>query len=144
MGNARGSKNGNAVLTEAEVREIKSLLKQGTTVSELCRHFCVSGETISRIRTGRTWAWVGLTDSVSVLDAKLAAVESRPPTEAERMAGAIAELRFRKKYEDEGLTHLIKDYVPLTEEEKGKLVQPSRLDALAEELKKQEAPDAGY
>lgn len=48
-----GSKNGNSVLTENQVRQIKARLPGN--MSQLAREFKVSHTTISRIACGRTW-----------------------------------------------------------------------------------------
>jgi hypothetical protein len=51
---AKGSKNGKAILTEEKVLEIKKALKNSTIV-EVAAKFKVAKSTISHIRSGRTW-----------------------------------------------------------------------------------------
>lgn len=50
-----GSTNGNAKLTEADVRGIRGLLAQGVTGLELGRRYGVSPQQISRIKLGERW-----------------------------------------------------------------------------------------
>lgn len=56
----RGECHGRAKLTEAAVREIISLHSKETNsnLAELAERFSVSRSTISRIHTGRNWAWL--------------------------------------------------------------------------------------
>lgn len=51
----RGEKNGNAKLTLDEATEIRRLLSQGRTRSELGRMFSVDRKTIRLIAEGKTW-----------------------------------------------------------------------------------------
>jgi len=54
--NRRGEKHGSAKLTQAQVRRIKTMLKEDRLyVSEIAREFGVSETTIRAIRDGRTW-----------------------------------------------------------------------------------------
>lgn len=53
----RGENNPSSKLTEADVKEIL-LLKGKTSKSAVARMFSVSRPTISRIYSGRNWAWV--------------------------------------------------------------------------------------
>lgn len=54
----RGSRNSQARLGEAEVREIKRLLATGASIATLAERFGVGKTTISAIRTGRNWSWL--------------------------------------------------------------------------------------
>lgn len=51
-----GSRNPQAKLNEAQVIEIKKLLKSGATGKILAKKFGVSAVTISQIKTGKVWA----------------------------------------------------------------------------------------
>lgn len=53
-----GERNGSAKLTEADVREIRTLCAAGRSRSELSRHFGVDRAVIRRIDEGRSWASV--------------------------------------------------------------------------------------
>lgn len=57
IGNARGrgEKNGQAVLTENDVIEIRKKLQERISLSTIGRTYGVSKAAISKIRTGRTW-----------------------------------------------------------------------------------------
>lgn len=52
---ARGEKQGSAVLTDDQVREIKRRLKMGAKQADLCKIYNVSKYVISRIKNERTW-----------------------------------------------------------------------------------------
>lgn len=54
---ARGERHGHAKLTEAEVREIRSM-KGSASQSKLAEKFIVSRTTIRNIHNGRKWAWL--------------------------------------------------------------------------------------
>lgn len=57
----RGEDHGGAILTEADVVEIKSLLRTGgRTQLSLATDYGVSLSTINHINTGRLWAHVGV------------------------------------------------------------------------------------
>ena len=47
-----------AKLTEAQVRQIRRLLKAGRTQQAVAREFKVGQSTISDIATGRNWSWL--------------------------------------------------------------------------------------
>jgi hypothetical protein len=51
----KGENNGRAKLTSKDVRSIRELAKQGTTVSALCKNFKVSKSTISQIKNKTAW-----------------------------------------------------------------------------------------
>ncbi|MDJ0575191.1 MAG: hypothetical protein QNJ65_08495 [Xenococcaceae cyanobacterium MO_234.B1] len=54
--NTQGKNNGFSKLTEAQVRQIKKLLAQGSlTQKTISSQFNVSRETISSIKNGRRW-----------------------------------------------------------------------------------------
>ena len=61
MGNTRGrgEKNGEAVLTEADVIKIRQKLQEGQSLTVLARAYGVSKAAMSKIRTGRTWKYLG-------------------------------------------------------------------------------------
>lgn len=54
---ARGERNGNAVLTEKQVRKIKSLLT-GHNDGLLAKQYGVSKSAINHLRLGITWRWL--------------------------------------------------------------------------------------
>lgn len=54
----RGEGNGKAILTEAQVRDIKSRPRRYGFMAKLAREFGVSQKTIQGIFTGRTWGHV--------------------------------------------------------------------------------------
>lgn len=55
----RGSRNGNAALTEVQVRVIKKMLRESdASYREIGKMYLVSSETIRRIAMGDTWNWV--------------------------------------------------------------------------------------
>jgi hypothetical protein len=54
----RGSRNGQALLTEADVAEIKRRLAAGEQGKSLALAFDVSAMTISSIKNGTRWGWV--------------------------------------------------------------------------------------
>lgn len=69
---ARGSASSNAKLTEIEVIEIKTLLREGVSQSEIGRRFGVLSSTISRIASGNSWGWIneeraGGMDAIAVM-----------------------------------------------------------------------------
>ena len=47
-----------AKLTEAQVMEIKNLLKRGYSQADIHRDFAVSRQIVSDIATNKTWVWV--------------------------------------------------------------------------------------
>jgi hypothetical protein len=53
-----GARNGRARLSEVQVAEIRKLLAEGTTCTEVARRFGVSRSTVSLIRSGRRWGGV--------------------------------------------------------------------------------------
>lgn len=53
-----GSKNGNSVLTEDAIREIKELLRDGFSRKEIAEKFGVHKTTIGCIHRGSTWNFV--------------------------------------------------------------------------------------
>lgn len=52
---ARGSRHGQAKLTEGQVREIRSLFDAGTSQAELCRRFGISANPLWSIVHNHTW-----------------------------------------------------------------------------------------
>lgn len=54
----RGSRNTQAKLGEAQVREIKMRLAAGEKGRALAHEFCVSDSAICDIRKGRQWGWL--------------------------------------------------------------------------------------
>jgi len=55
QGRASGERNHHAKLTENNVREIKYRLAAGETCAELARQYDIHQNTISDIKTGRSW-----------------------------------------------------------------------------------------
>lgn len=55
----RGEKNGEAVLTENDVIQIHELLRRRVSLQTIAKQFGVSKAAISKIRTGRTWKYLG-------------------------------------------------------------------------------------
>ncbi|MEV6738692.1 hypothetical protein AB0N14_17855 [Streptomyces sp. NPDC051104] len=55
---ARGSRQGNAVLEEADVRRIREMLASGLSQTAVAEQFPVSRRTISDIARGTRWAWL--------------------------------------------------------------------------------------
>lgn len=55
---AQGASNGNSVLTEALVRQIKEDLRGPKSHRLIAAQFNVSRAAITAINTGRTWSWV--------------------------------------------------------------------------------------
>lgn len=55
---ANGSKNGNSVLTELEVIEIKDKLQKSVSRKQIAKEFNVSVSTIDDISLNRTWAHI--------------------------------------------------------------------------------------
>jgi hypothetical protein len=55
---ATGARNGNARLTEDDVRSIRLLLRSGTQGKVLAQRYHVNPKTITLIRRGRTWRHV--------------------------------------------------------------------------------------
>lgn len=60
---AKGSKNGNSVLNEDQVRQIKILLKNGATKRSVAEAFGVSFNAIKDLKKGRTWKWLKVEDN---------------------------------------------------------------------------------
>lgn len=54
----RGSQNGNSVLNEKQVKEIKKLLASGNSLRSIAKLFGVAKGTISFIKQGKTWSQV--------------------------------------------------------------------------------------
>jgi HNH endonuclease/NUMOD4 motif len=54
----KGSIHPQAKLKESQVLEIRKLLKSGSKLNAIGRHFGVSGVSIGHIKTGRTWSHV--------------------------------------------------------------------------------------
>lgn len=54
----RGSKSGKALVTEAQVQEIRRALRAGTRRGVLAARYGVSRSAISAIASGQTWAWL--------------------------------------------------------------------------------------
>ena len=52
---ARGEDHPSSVLTEVQVRQIRSLLGENNTIAHLARLFEVGESTIRHIKTGHTW-----------------------------------------------------------------------------------------
>jgi hypothetical protein len=57
-GRARGSKNGNSKLTEADVYEIRRALWTGAKQCRIAVSFGVTPDCISQIKCGRNWGWL--------------------------------------------------------------------------------------
>ncbi|MBB3411196.1 hypothetical protein FHT87_005149 [Rhizobium sp. BK316] len=55
---ARGTKHGNAKLTEAAVETIRSLCGKAKQ-AEIAQRFGVDQSVISRVQSGKRWAWLG-------------------------------------------------------------------------------------
>lgn len=55
---SKGSKNGRAVLNEADVKDIKGLLHQGYSQSEIARMYEVTPRTVCAINAGTLWSHV--------------------------------------------------------------------------------------
>lgn len=55
---AQGSRNNQNKLTEIQVLEIRSLHKEGSSLSKLGRKFAVSHKTIESIVKRKTWKWL--------------------------------------------------------------------------------------
>jgi hypothetical protein len=55
---AKGESNPGAVLTEKQVRAIKRNLKENWSCAEIGELYCISRQTISSIKSGRTWGYV--------------------------------------------------------------------------------------
>jgi len=53
---AKGSKNGRAILTDAQVLEIKYSLEQNTSVNTIANKYNVNIHIIYKIRSGQTWS----------------------------------------------------------------------------------------
>jgi group I intron endonuclease len=58
-GALKGSNNPNSKLTEVKVLEIKELIKNGASLSEIARRFNTTYSIISKIKRGITWKNVG-------------------------------------------------------------------------------------
>lgn len=59
VGNSqRGTKSVFVKLSEADVREIRSLISQGVKQKDIASKFQVSRVTISNIKTRKSWAWL--------------------------------------------------------------------------------------
>lgn len=54
----RGFSSGLAVLTEEDVRRIKTMIADGFQNKEIAEKYSVDGSTISNIKTGKNWSWV--------------------------------------------------------------------------------------
>ncbi len=54
----RGVANGRAILTESDVREIRSLAEDGVSIREMAEHYDVGESTIGYITTRRSWAHI--------------------------------------------------------------------------------------
>lgn len=54
----RGAANGNAVLTENDVVNIRHLLSEGTPYNTVARQFGVGRSTVVAIDIGRSWKWL--------------------------------------------------------------------------------------
>ena len=54
----RGPRNGAAKLTEDSVREIRSLLNQGETMTALGRRYGISRQAVGYLARRETWGWV--------------------------------------------------------------------------------------
>lgn len=57
-GTARGERQGLSKLTEADIPQIRALLRQGRTQREVAERFGVSDVTVSAVARGRTWSHV--------------------------------------------------------------------------------------
>jgi hypothetical protein len=55
---SRGEASGMAKLTEADVHEIRRLLRQGLSHPDIASRFNVGRTNIENIKAGRTWAWL--------------------------------------------------------------------------------------
>lgn len=53
-----GDGKGYRKLTEAQVRELKGLLREGAQTAEMADRFGISRTHVSRIRTGKAWGWL--------------------------------------------------------------------------------------
>lgn len=65
-GRTKGSKNSNTKLTEEDVLQIKELIKEGFSLTEISKKHNVSHAAISRIKTGDNWYYIG--DDVSYFE----------------------------------------------------------------------------
>lgn len=91
----RGRRNGNAVLHEAEVRLIRARLDAGETIGAVAQDYCVSGETIARIKTRKTWAWLDLVES-DLTPEREALILAQPASAEERMKIEASQRRLRE------------------------------------------------
>lgn len=57
-GPLNGSNNGNSILTESEVSQIKQLLNKGYTHKTIAKRFNVSRATITHIKNKRLWSHI--------------------------------------------------------------------------------------
>ena len=58
-GTLKGSNNGNSILSEEDVREIKEMVKSRLiTYNNIASKYGVKRQTIKDIALGRTWAWL--------------------------------------------------------------------------------------
>lgn len=55
----RGEASGCGKLTEEDVHEIRAMLEEGYTQQEIADKFGVTNQSISSIKTGKKWAWLG-------------------------------------------------------------------------------------
>jgi group I intron endonuclease len=58
-GSARGSNSGSTNFSEYDVMQIKELLKNNVSITEISKKYNVSHSCISNIKTGKTWTHVG-------------------------------------------------------------------------------------
>lgn len=57
--NNRGSNHGLSKLKEAQVLEIRGAIKMGRRVSDVAAHYGMHQSTISYIKSGKLWGWLG-------------------------------------------------------------------------------------
>jgi DNA-binding XRE family transcriptional regulator len=128
--NAASAKKG--VLTPEDVLRIKHGLLDGEGVNALATIFGVSEQTITRIRDGKTWAWLKTAQETISLPPRREGKEMPPEAMAASLAEVLARINQPKEEEGEGLAALGK---AIEEGKKGERMLEDLIGDRAKELR---------
>lgn len=95
-----------AILTEAEVRVIKTKLAEGMDRRDLANIYQVAKETIARIDRGDTWGWVKAQGAITQSELDEQIMLATPLTEEEKAKVAASQAK---------LFAMLKDHKPVAE-----------------------------
>lgn len=88
LGHRQGEKHYKAVLTDNQVREIKTLLREGVSTYQIAKLYGVSASAIRAIKSGRSWKHINISEATDGTATPTAALYD-VVAEAERLIEAV-------------------------------------------------------